>query len=68
MPGATGYQFWRAKAAKGKFVLAKTTKSLSVKDNKPARKKTHFYKVRAYRLVGGVKVFGAWSPMTKMKL
>jgi len=68
VPGATGYQLWRAKAAKGKYVLAKTTGKLTVTDLKLARKATHFYKVRAYRLVGGVRVFGDWSPVAKIKL
>ena len=68
VPGATGYQLWRAKAAKGKYVLAKTTGKLTVTDLKLARKAPHFYKVRAYRLVGGVRVFGDWSPVAKIKL
>lgn len=68
VPGAAGYQLWRARSAKGKFVVVKTTASLAVTDSGLARKATYFYKVRAYCLVGGVRAFGGWSPVVGKRL
>jgi hypothetical protein len=68
VPGAAGYQLWRARSAKGKFVVVKTTASLAVTDSGLARKATYFYKVRAYCLVDGVRAFGGWSPVVSKRL
>ncbi|WP_138269728.1 hypothetical protein [Anaerofustis stercorihominis] len=65
--GASGYQIY-TKNSKGKYVLTKTTKSTSYTKTKLTSKKTYYYKVRAYKVVGGKKVYSSFSSVKKVKV
>jgi fibronectin type 3 domain-containing protein len=57
--GATGYEVYRYSTATGKYTLFKTVITTTYANTGLATNKTYSYKVRAYRTVNGVKVFGA---------
>ena len=57
----SGYQIYRStKKTSGYKKIATVTKT-SYKNSKLASKKKYYYKVRAYRVVNGRKIFGSWS-------
>ena len=67
---ASGYEIYRATKKKGTYKKVKTiTKKKTVSfTNKSLKKgKTYYYKVRAYRLMGGKKVYGPYSDIVKVK-
>jgi len=55
--GATGYEVYRAIASKGAYALVTTTTRASYNNTGLTTNKTYYYKVRAYRMVGTVKVY-----------
>lgn len=64
--GATGYRIYRASAKNGKFVLVKDSrgKAKSYTSTKLQNKKTYYYRLRAYRVMDGKKIY---SNYTKVK-
>jgi len=62
----TGYQISRSASKTGTYIVAtyKTTSGKS-KIITATKNKTYYYKVRAYRVVDGKKVFGVWSEPVK---
>ena len=60
--GETGYQISKAKTAKGINIVA-TVASANAKSKviSTNRKSGQYYKVRAYKVVNGTKVFAPWS-------
>lgn len=69
--GASGYEIWRAAKKKGKYKKVKViTKGRTLKytDRKLKKKKTYYYKVRAYRKVGGKKVYGVYSAVKRCRV
>ncbi len=68
--GETGYQISRSVKKTGTNIVS-TVKGTSVKSKVltvPKKGKTYYYKVRAYKLVNGVKVCGPWSKVYSKKL
>ena len=65
--GATGFEVRRATGKKGKYKKVTNTRRTSYTDKKLVRGKTYYYKVRAYRLVNGKKVYGQFSKVLKVK-
>lgn len=61
--GESGYQIARATKKNGKYtIIVKSTKANAKSKLVKAEKgKKYYYKVRAYKLVDGKKVFGLWS-------
>ncbi|MCQ4635216.1 RICIN domain-containing protein [Anaerovorax odorimutans] len=66
--GKSGYQVYRSRTAKGKYKKCKTTASRRYTDKKVKRQKKYYYKVRAYKKVGGKKVYGAFSKAKSVKV
>lgn len=64
--GVQGYEVYRATSKKGKYKKVTTTKKASYKNNKLKAGKKYFYKVRAYKTVNGIKVYGSFSSVVKM--
>lgn len=56
--GATKYEVWRAASATGTYTRLTTTAAKSYLNTGLTTGHTYYYKVRAYRLVGAVKVYG----------
>ena len=67
--GETGYQISRAAKKTGTNIVA-TVKGVKVKSKtvKTSKGKTYYYKVRAYKTVGGKKIYGPWSVAKAYKL
>ena len=65
--GANGYELVRATSKTGKFKKVTSTTKTSYK-NKSLSKKTYYYKVRAYRMVSGKKVYSTYSSVVKVKI
>ncbi|MDR3645309.1 MAG: fibronectin type III domain-containing protein, partial [Clostridia bacterium] len=65
--GASGYEVYRSTSASGTYSLIKTTTSTSLVNTGLTKGKTYYYKVRAYRMVGSTKVYGAFSAVKSAK-
>jgi fibronectin type 3 domain-containing protein len=59
--GATKYEVYRSTSKTGIYSLIAATSSLGYTNTRLTKGKQYFYKVRAYRLVGSVKVYGGFS-------
>ncbi|RKJ63391.1 hypothetical protein D7Y06_14900 [Roseburia sp. 1XD42-69] len=69
--GASGYEVYRSKTKNGKYKKIGTLKSwnkVSFTDKKVSRKKTYYYKVRAYKKVRGKKYYGEYSGKKKVRV
>ena len=66
--GETGYQISKSTKKKGTSIVStyKTTSGKS-KVIKATKGKTYYYKVRAYKVVDGKKIYGPWSSVKKFK-
>ena len=68
---ASGYIVYRSTSKKGSFKAVKTVKSaktLSYKNTKLKKKKTYYYKVRAYKTYGKSKTYGSYSSVVSVKI
>nr|MCR5202330.1 PT domain-containing protein [Lachnospiraceae bacterium] len=66
--GANGYQLQYSLKKNFKGKKTKNTTALKVKINKLKKKKTYYIRVRAYKVVDGKKVYGAWSTVKRVKI
>lgn len=68
--GETGYQIARSKYKKKNFKVIKTIKSNKAKSVtiKAKKNRKFYYKVRAYQVTDGGKVYGPWSKVRTYKL
>ncbi|WP_052404758.1 S8 family serine peptidase [Bacillus rubiinfantis] len=69
--GASGYQVYRASSKAGKYSSVKTVpsgKTVSFTNLKLTKGKTYYYKVRAYRVIGGKKVYSSYSAVVSKHL
>ncbi len=66
----TGYQLYRATSKKGRYQRVKTlsSKSGSYKNGGLKKKKTYYYKVRAYKKVNGKTFYSGCSAIKKIKM
>jgi len=65
---ATGYVFKYSKYKSFKKATKKTTKKTTIKTKKFKKKQKCYAKVQAYKTVNGVKHFGKWSKVKKVKI
>lgn len=68
--GSNGYEVYRATSQNGTYSLTKTISSnstLSYTNTKLTTGKTYYYKVRAYRVVNGNKVYSNYSQIKYKK-
>ncbi len=69
--GVNGYEVYRSNKKNGKYQKLTTLKKASkitYTDKKVTKKKTYYYKVRAYKVVDGKKVYGSYSAVKKVKI
>ena len=69
--GASGYEVYRSLKKKSGFKKVTTIKkgtTVKYKNKKLKKKKTYYYKVRAYRTVNGKKVYSSYSSVAKVKI
>ena len=64
---ATGYKVYRRVYGTTKWTLVKTTSSLSYANTAVTSKKTYQYRIRAYRTMNGVTIYGPYSTIKKIK-
>ncbi|RSD21094.1 fibronectin type III domain-containing protein [Mesobacillus subterraneus] len=65
--GASGYEVYRAKTKTGKYSLVKRTTSKYYTNTGLKTGSTYYYKVRAYRKVGSVKVYSGWTTVSSAR-
>ena len=65
--GATGYEVYRSISKTGTYTKVTTVTTNSYTNKNLTSNKTYYYKVRAYRLVGETKVYGAYSDILTTK-
>lgn len=68
---ASGYEVYRADKKKGKFKKIATIKKGSIvkyTNKKLKKKKSYFFKIRAYRVSGKQKVYGKYSSTVKVTI
>ena len=66
--GASGYEVYSSTSKKGKYTKLKTTTSRTYTKKGLKKKKTYYYKIRAYRKVAKKKVYSGWSTIIYRKL
>jgi fibronectin type 3 domain-containing protein len=66
--GATKYEVYRAASTSGKYSKITATSSTRYTNTGLKSKKTYYYKIRAYRVVSGKKVYGPYSDVIYKKL
>ncbi len=66
--GAKGYQICYSTSRKWKNKKQKLVSKNKAVIKKLKKKKTYYFRVRAYRLEGKKKVYGAWSATKKIKI
>lgn len=59
--GKTGYEMWRSTSGNGDFALITSATSTSYYDMNVIAGTTYFYKIRAYRLINNVRIYGDFS-------
>ena len=65
--GASGYQIYRATSLTETYKLVKTTTAITYTNGNLTTGKTYYYKVRAYRIVSGKKIYGPYSDIISAK-
>ena len=66
LSGVSGYQIYRSpKKSKGFKKIAEAGASKKAYIDKKAGKKTVYYKIRAYKISGGQKIYGAYTKAVK---
>ncbi len=68
LSGAIGYQIQYGTNKKFKKAKVKTTGKTKYTLKKLKKKKTYYIRVRAYQVANGVKVYGKWSGVKKVKI
>ena len=66
--GVTGYQIRYSLKKNFKGSKYKTSKKSKYTIKKLKKKKTYYVKIRAYKTVGGKKLYGSWSKYKKIKV
>ena len=66
--GAAGYQVCYGTSKKWKNKKQKLSRKNKLIVKKLKKKKTYYFRVRAYRMNGAKKVYGAWSKVRKIKV
>ena len=65
--GASKYEVYRATSSVGLYTLVSTTTAISYTNSGLTSNSIYYYKVRAYRLIGKVKVYSAYSSVLSAK-
>jgi len=64
----SGYEVWYATSKAGTYQKAKTTTASGYTQTGLKAGTTYYYKIRSYKTVSGVKVYGAYTSVTSKKL
>lgn len=67
VPGASGYEIFRSASSTGTYSKAGESTALSYVNTGLATGTNYYYQVRAYRIQGGKRVYGSYSPKISEK-
>lgn len=67
VPVASGYELYRSTSSTGTYSLVATTTATSYNNTRLATGTTYYYKVRAYMLFGGAKIYGNFTTVLSAK-
>jgi fibronectin type 3 domain-containing protein len=59
--GRSGYEVWRATSADGEYTLIKSITSTKYTNTGLTTGTTYYYKIRAYKTIGGVRYYSDFS-------
>lgn len=59
--GATGYEVYSSESSDGLYTLVSSTTSKSYNNTGLITNSTYYYKIRAYRMVGNIKIYSVFS-------
>lgn len=65
--GRTKYEVWRSTQADGKYARVATVPGTAYTDKNLKKGTSYYYKVRAYRLVSGKKIYGGYTRAASAK-
>ena len=65
--GASGYEVYRAASSEGTYVLISSTATASYNNTGLITNCNYYYKIRAYRIVDSINVYGNFSSATNAK-
>ena len=65
--GANGYEVYKATSSKAAFTLLPTTSARNYNNTYITTNNNYYYKVRAYRLIGPLKVYSGFSTIINAK-
>lgn len=66
--GANGYEVYRSTSKNGKYSLIKRTSGKSYTNYNLSQNKTYYYKVKAYKIFNGKKVYSDYSTLKYIKV
>lgn len=66
--GVSGYEVWYAASENGTYNNIKTTTKTSYTQTGLKAGTTYYYKIRSYKTVSGIKVYGEFTTVKSMKL
>lgn len=66
--GATGYQYKYSVSKSFKKAVVKTTSKTYITTKKLKKKQVCYVKVRGYRVVNGVRIYGKWSKVKTVRI
>ncbi|MDO5294863.1 MAG: InlB B-repeat-containing protein [bacterium] len=66
--GASGYEIYRSTSKKGTYKKVATVNTSFYKNSRLKKKQTYYYKVRAYRIVNGKKIYSGYTTIVSRKL
>ncbi|MBU3111008.1 fibronectin type III domain-containing protein [Clostridium lacusfryxellense] len=66
--GASGYEIYKATSKLGAYNLLTGTTNFYYTNSHLTRSKTYYYKMRSYRTVGKIRVYGKWTSIVYAKL
>jgi uncharacterized repeat protein (TIGR02543 family) len=67
VPDVAGYEVWRAASVSGRYALVRTTAATAYTNTNLATGRTYYYKIRAYRMDGKTKEYGAYSAVVSAR-
>lgn len=68
--GANGYEVSRSVKKNGKYTTIKrvSSKTISYTQKKLTKNRTYYFRVRAYKIVNGKKIYSGWSRVKSVRV
>ncbi|MFF3021304.1 InlB B-repeat-containing protein [Gottfriedia sp. NPDC057948] len=66
--GATGYEVVKSTSKTGSYTHVTSVTTTNYTNKGLSKGKTHYYKIRSYKMVGSKKIYGEWTSVMSIKL